>query len=395
MANTVPEANRQGGIGYIPNDLWPEQGFEGTEDVGITTWTVVLPIMDRKTLDEILPWGTGYAMPDLWSGLPLLVYFGHEQGLNRNFLMLRCEVGSEGAALPKNAVHEAWMDLVGWFFDLLAGKSIPLMEWLDKAAETRADAVHRDASSLRRLLGVKKVAEKLTIAMDKFRALGMLPADRDTGRYPPHIIGTRLEGWWVKEQLAATGLDEARHRNVGWWAWYSDAVNGTSDGRRQPNPTEARQIERLYRQRKIGAPIIEDEVRRLLEDSCGPFGHLEDTLEEIEYWVEENPQKLPLSRAYLHRMAVGALHRMVPSSSFVGNYYVEAHLPAAAAEFLNEASRDLSILCPAMTHWVKANPDGHLGSLAQRGEAMAQAWAKRQAAEQDAVALLMAKISIN
>ncbi|KAK3295172.1 uncharacterized protein B0H64DRAFT_431971 [Chaetomium fimeti] len=390
-SKTEPKAKQPGKVEDIPDEFWPEQGFEGLEDLGITKWTITLPPTAGRPVATLVP-GAVDSVAAPWRQRSFVVVLGREGG--RDSLKLRCRIRA-GAAVPKAPAHKAWMDLVGWYYDLLAGAPVALPAWIDKAAQTRADAVPRDASSLRRLVSAVGIAEKLAVAANRFRALGMLPTDRDTGGYSYDIIGNRLEGWWVTEQFAATGLDEARYRNVGWSMWHSDAVNGTIDGRRPPNAAEAREIEQLYRQRRIGMPIVDDVVRRLLERTRGPFGSIEGTLGAIDHWVKQNPENLLLPQPYLHRVAIAALHRMVPTSLPVVNFYVHALLPAAATEFVDEACSDLSTIRDAMEHWVKANPDGHLGSVKERTEAMYNAWNVWQMNVQDEVSSLVRELCLS
>ncbi|KAK4233106.1 hypothetical protein C8A03DRAFT_39212 [Achaetomium macrosporum] len=197
----------------------------------------------------------------------------------------------------------------------------------------------RDASALRRLIKAMALPQKLQSAITKFHNQGMLPADRETGGQSVPIIARILEDQWVARLLSETGLDEARHRNIGWWR---------------------------YQELGIAMPVVEDAAHHILERTSGPFGGVDRALREIETLVTDNPEKLLLPAATLHRTAVSILYRLAPAQE-IETYYITSLLPAAVEEFLdNLAADDSQNIASALLRWLDNNPDGHLGSIEER-----------------------------
>ncbi|KAG7286877.1 hypothetical protein NEMBOFW57_009195 [Staphylotrichum longicolle] len=346
----------------IPTDLWQTLDFLDTQDLGITEWCITLP-PSIVSVDALIP-GLVDGAVSPWAS-PLVVRVERRAAYS---LTLRWRVDKDTPEARKLACG-AWMDLVGWCYDLRAGSHFALPAWIEKA-KTRG--VQRDAASLRRLVEADGREKKYRAAVTKFRLQGMLPADRETGGYSVPIIRDRMEKWWVAELLHATGLDEARHRNVGWWAWH-DEVSGPD--RRRRSPAEADEIVRLYEKTGIAVPILEDSVRRLFELTSGPFGSVDRTLQVVEAWATANPERLILPRASLRCLAVAMVHRLAPEDdrAHIEAYY-ETLFPAAAALFVDRLAGDGDDVRLELVRWLRENPDQHLGSMGKRAGVVFDLW---------------------
>ncbi|KAK4152111.1 hypothetical protein C8A00DRAFT_35239 [Chaetomidium leptoderma] len=361
----------------IPTDLWQTQGFLGMADLGIlgmadlgiTEWCITLPATVTSADTLITGVVNGAASP--WVRSPFIVHV--KPGI-RVSLTLRWRVPNDAPRFHR-AAHEAWLDLVGWYYDLMAGNHFALDSWVAKAAQTRGRAMSRDASSLRRLVEAKAYAHfKYDAAVDTFNLQGILPADRETSVYKVSVIGDRLETWWVKDLLCSTGLDEARHRHIGWWAWYTEVSR--RDGR-HPSPAEAREILQLYQTRGIAVPIVESAVRNLLELTSGPFGGIDRTLQVIEAWVRANPERLLLPSTKLGCLALSTLNRMLPRAHAVEAYYLKALFPAAVTSFLDSLDGTPDAIRLALVSWLEENPEGHLGPIGERARVLFDLWHSR------------------
>jgi hypothetical protein len=205
----------------------------------------------------------------------------------------------------------------------------------------------------------------------------MLPADRETGGYTPLVITDRLEKWWVEDKSSSAGLDEARHRNIGWWAWHAEVTR--PEGRR-PCLAEGDSIVQLYQERGISVPVVEDTVRYLLELTPGPFSGIDRTLQVIEARITANVDKLLLPPDRVRCLSMATLRRLAPARERVRieSYYMVALFPAAVESFLDHLDGPPDVVRLALVRWLDENADSRLGSIGEGARVLFDAWERRR-----------------
>ncbi|KAK4112855.1 hypothetical protein N656DRAFT_798040 [Canariomyces notabilis] len=178
---------------------------------------------------------------------------------------------------------------------------------------------------------------------------------------------------WVDESLGETGLDKARHWNIGWWAWHSEAIHGNK--LRTKGHTEAEKILQLYLARGVALPVIDDAVGQILALNGSASGNISQTLHDIEAWVDGNPDRLLLPSHIVRHLALIALlqFELAPDErEKIEARYIETVKPEVVDEFLNSL--------PATARAVVSSLEGNglLGSVSTRAQLLFRKWYARK-----------------
>lgn len=204
-----------GDICSLPDDLWPDLGYESMESFGITKWTIAFTPKNVISADVLFT-GVVDGVMAPWANALVVRAKTRLQGAKYACELL-WRVSAVGESPPsRELVKAAWANLASWVYDLLAGPAYSLQLWLERAVKPSSQCyLKRNAWSLRRLHAVLSLEKHQDDAVALFHAQGELSSDRVVARYSPQIVANRLDQWWGKDMQARTELTSVRHRNIG------------------------------------------------------------------------------------------------------------------------------------------------------------------------------------
>lgn len=161
---------------------------------------------------------------------------------------------------------------------------------------------------------------------------------------------------------------------------------------RRSHASEPAEIVRLYQERSVAVPVVEEAIRTLLESDAGPFGRTVHFTTIVDEWAARNPERVLLTHARLRSLGHIAVHRLLPGAvTGLEAFYTRDVFPAMACEFLDGLSGPSHVVRQAIDAWIEKNPDGHLGSAKQRGEAAYKVWKQRLDLERSEAESLVAR----